>query len=596
MTDTTLATPDTRTDPVPPGAGLGAAHTAARPTATAAGDIRGAGAHANILEVSDLTVGYRRFGRVRRTVHDVSFTVPTGSVVALVGESGSGKSTIANVVLNLAPPQAVVQSGTITYRGEDLLTAGSRRLRALRGNQIAYVPQDPANSLNPVRTIGNQLIETLRVTGTGPAEGHRDRVVELLTQVGIQRPADVTRRYPHQLSGGMLQRVLIASAISAGPALLVADEPTSALDVTVQRRVLDLIEDLRDELQLSLLLITHDLALARERTDHLVVLEQGSVREHGTTGAVLSAPTSSYTRRLLSDVPALNADKFGKLHRPVAEESAAQPAVGRPAVQLRAVTKLFERPETAEPLVALDRVDVTVTTGSTHAIVGESGSGKTTIARLILGLDAPTEGEVLVAGTPIEFGDPAALRHRRKTLQLVYQNPFVSLDPTYTALDSVIEPLKRHGLGSRAERTARARELLHLVGLSPHTHDALPKRLSGGQRQRVAIARALALRPDVLILDEPTSALDVSVQAQILELLIDLQAEFASTYVLISHDLGVVRQVADDVTVLRHGVVVESGPAARIFTDPADAYTRDLIESVPGWERSTAAVGAAVAR
>ncbi|WP_280501464.1 ABC transporter ATP-binding protein [Nocardia farcinica] len=527
-----------------------------------------------LLTVEGLTVGYRVRGRVRRTVTDVSFTVPDGAAVALVGESGSGKSTVAGTVLRLGAPNAVVQAGTVRYRGEPLLTLGGRGLRALRGNEIAYVPQDPANSLNPVRTIGSQLTETLRVTGSA------GRVVELLDAVGIPRPAEVARKYPHQLSGGMLQRVILASAIAAGPKLLVADEPTSALDVTVQRRVLDLLDRSRAELGLGLLLITHDLALARERCDHLVVLEHGRVREAGPAAAVLRAPRSDYTRQLLSDVPALNAAKFGR-PAPIAPAAAA-----RPAIALEGVTKVFARPGVDGGFRALDEVTLRAARGSTHAIVGESGSGKTTIARLVLGLERASAGRVLFDGVPLDPDDPAALRRARRRIQLVHQNPFVALDPRYPAARAVAEPLLRHGIGTRASRAERARELLHLVGLPDHTHDVPPARLSGGQRQRVAIARALALEPEVLVLDEPTSALDVTVQARILELVVELQQRLGSTYLLISHDLGVVRQVADEVTVLRHGVVVESGPADRILVDPADDYTRDLVESVPGWASS----------
>ncbi|WP_040800043.1 dipeptide ABC transporter ATP-binding protein [Nocardia higoensis] len=533
-----------------------------------------------LLTVAGLTVGYRVRGRVRPTVTDVSFTVPDGATLALVGESGSGKSTVAGTVLRLGAPNAVVESGTVRYRGESLLTLGGRRLRELRGNEIAYVPQDPANSLNPVRTIGSQLTETLRATGSTD-EALSARVVELLDAVGIPRPAEVARKYPHQLSGGMLQRAILASAIAAGPRLLVADEPTSALDVTVQRRVLDLIDRLRVDLGLGVLLITHDLALAKERCDHLVVLEHGRVREAGKASAVLHSPRSDYTRRLLADVPALNADKFG---RPASDGPAGS---APPAIALEGVTKVFARPGGRDGrtggFLALDDVTLRVARGTTHAIVGESGSGKTTLARLILGLERPTSGRVLVDGEVLDPADPAALRRARRRIQLVYQNPSVALDPGYTAARAVAEPLLRHGIGTRATRARRARELLRLVGLPEHTYDALPVRLSGGQRQRVAIARALALEPEVLVLDEPTSALDVTVQARILELIVDLQRELGSTYVLISHDLGVVRQVADEVTVLRHGVVVESGRADAIFTDPADDYTRDLIESVPGW-------------
>jgi peptide/nickel transport system ATP-binding protein len=540
-----------------------------------------------LLEVDALSVGYRSRGSVRHVVSDVSFSVREGSTVAIVGESGSGKSTIANVVLRLAPPNAVVLGGDVRYRGGPLLRARRRALRVLRGNQIAYVPQDPANSLNPVRTIGSQLAESLRATKAEAPGGYRERVRELLDSVGIAQPGDVAAKYPHQLSGGMLQRVLIASAISGRPALLVADEPTSALDVTVQRRVLDLIDELRRALNLSVLLITHDLALAEERCDELVVLGYGRVQEAGTGQRVLKNPRTDYARHLLADVPSLNPDKFGKVtatDRATDAEADAngggQPAV---AVELAQVTKVFRRQGTNAALTALDEVSITVARGSTHAIVGESGSGKTTIARIVVGLERPTKGTVLIDGQPLDVDDADRLRDARRTLQLVYQNPFVSLDPKYTALKSVAEPLARYHVGTKASRIATARELLNVVGLPAHTEHALPRRLSGGQRQRVAIARALALQPEVLVLDEPTNSLDVSVQAQILELLIELQRTFHSTYILISHDLGVVRQVTDSITVLRRGLVIEDGPAAQVFTQPSDPYTRDLILSVPGW-------------
>lgn len=533
----------------------------------------------SLLSVSELTVGYRERGVLRRTVEGVSFDIPDGAALALVGESGSGKTTIANVVQRLTPPNAVVESGDVVFRGQSLLSASARTLRTLRGNQIAYVPQDPANSLNPVRSIGSQLTETLRVTGVDTSGDTHGHVLGLLADVGISHPDDVARKFPHQLSGGMLQRVLIASAIAAKPTLLIADEPTSALDVTVARRVLDLIDRLRDELGCSVLLITHDLALARQRCERLVVLENGRIQESGPAAAVLSAPRSEYTRRLIADVPALNADKFGKLTGPGAQAPSGRP----PVIELVGLTKVFRRSAADAGIVALHDVSLAVAKGTTHAIVGESGSGKTTIARSVLGLEHPTSGEVVIDGTRLEYRSAEALRAVRRQVQLVYQNPFVSLDPTYTAAESVVEPLRRHGVGTRPWRRERARELLQLVGLPDRTHDAPPKRLSGGQRQRVAIARALALEPEVLVLDEPTSALDVRVQAQILELIVELQRELASTYVLISHDLGVVRQIADEVTVLRRGRVVETGTANAVFGRPADSYTRDLIESVPGW-------------
>lgn len=533
----------------------------------------------DLLSVQGLSTGYRVRGRIRPTLTGVSFAIPRGEIVALVGESGSGKSTLANVVLRLAPPNTVIEAGAIHYDGDSLLQATPQRLAELRGNEIAFIPQDPANSLNPVRSIRSQLAETLRTTKTEIDGDPSAHIETLLDRVGIPQPRQVANKYPHELSGGQLQRVLIASALSAGPKLLVADEPTSALDVTVQRRVLDLIVGFRQDLGLSVLLITHDLALAQERADRIVVLERGRVQDAGETRAVLAAPSSEYTRRLLSDVPSLNADRFGRISAP--REPASTGGGAPPAVRLQALRKVFHRHD--QQIVALDNVDVTVHRGTTHAVVGESGSGKTTIARLILGLETTTSGSILFGTSRLDAADERQLDQLRTRVQLVYQNPFSSLDPKHTAIQAVIEPLHRHRIGARAHRAERGRELLGLVGLAAATHNAQPRRLSGGQRQRVAIARALALEPEILVLDEPTSALDVTVQAQILELLVDLQRQLGTTYILISHDLGVVRQLADEITVLRHGIVVERGTAQAIFERPSDPYTKELIEAVPGW-------------
>jgi peptide/nickel transport system ATP-binding protein len=367
----------------------------------------------------------------------------------------------------------------------------------------------------------------------------------------------------------MLQRVLIGLAVLPRPALLVADEPTSGLDVTIQKVVLDLLSELRRDLGLSLLLITHDLAIAAERADGLVVLKDGRVQEQGPSGQVFAQPRSAYARELQADVPAINP------HRYRAARAAGATAGAADQVQLRAVTKAFGA------VTAVDDVSITVRRGQTHALVGESGSGKTTTARLLLGIEAPDSGEVVVGDATLTGFSARDWRVARRHLQLVYQNPFTSLDPTWKLERIVREPLDRYGIGTRAERRARVREALEAVGLPPELGARRPGSLSGGQRQRVAIARALAIRPDVLVLDEPTSALDVTVQAAIMDLLVRLQGELGLTYIFVSHDLSLVRQIADTVTVLRDGRVVEDGTVEEIFARPAHAYTRALLAAIP---------------
>jgi peptide/nickel transport system ATP-binding protein len=387
----------------------------------------------------------------------------------------------------------------------------------------------------------------------------------------------------------MLQRVLIGLTVLPRPALIVADEPTSALDVTIQKRILDLLSQLRRDLDISLLLITHDLAIAAERADSLVVLKDGVVQEAGSTATVFSSPTSEYARQLHADVPALNPDRYQHLRAPDTRESRVQPPrVSRSApascgfvnkIEVSGVTKAFT--VEGKALVAVDDVSFTVAAGTTHALVGESGSGKTTAVRLLLGLEKPDAGSITVAGEEVAGRSHASLRSTRRHLQLVYQNPFTSLDPVWTVKRLVGESLDRYGIGTRQERAARVREALDSVGLSQDLLSRRPVALSGGQRQRVAIARSLVLRPDVIVLDEPTSALDVSVQAGIVEVLLTLQASLGLTYVFVSHDLALVRQLAHTVSVMHRGRIVESGPVATIFDDPRQPYTRALLESIP---------------
>ncbi|MBS7810305.1 dipeptide ABC transporter ATP-binding protein [Roseococcus pinisoli] len=532
-----------------------------------------------ILRVEDLSVAYGR----QTVVRQAGFTLEKGKALALIGESGSGKSTIAKAVLGLLGRGEAKVTGRIRFKGEDLLALPERKFRALRGRAIGFVPQDPQNALNPVRTIGSQAHEAARLLDLPDGEAERRAILDTFALIGLADPERVYRSYPHQMSGGMLQRVLIGLAVLPRPDLIVADEPTSALDVTIQKRILDLLMELRGALDLSLLFITHDLALAAERTDEVVVLKDGAVQEIGASGQVFRAPASDYARRLQADVPALNPDRF----RAVARRGQEARGGGGMGIRVEAVSKSFHAD--GRSLRAVDEVSFSVAAGRTHALVGESGSGKTTLVRLLLGLETPDAGRLTVDGQAVHGLSRDALRGLRRNLQLVYQNPFTSLDPTWKVRNLIREPLDQYRLGDRAEREARVLDTLRSVGLSEELLERRPAKLSGGQRQRVAIARALVLRPRVLVLDEPTSALDVTVQAGILQVLSELQAAHGLTYLFISHDLSVVRQIADTVTVLRHGRVVEQGAVEQVFERPAQAYTRALIDSIPRPRRAESA-------
>jgi peptide/nickel transport system ATP-binding protein len=526
---------------------------------------------APLLRIDDLSVSYGK----QEVVRGVGFDLARGQSLALIGESGSGKSTIARALLRLLPSGGTAR-GEIRFNGQDILALPERRFRPLRGRAIGFVPQDPGNALNPVRTIGAQAMEAAMLTGEPDAAIRKALILETFAMVGLDNPERIYGSYPHQLSGGMLQRVLIGLAVLPRPALLVADEPTSALDVTIQKRILDLLSRLQHELDISLLLITHDLAIAAERTDTLVVLKNGTVQEAGRTSSVFSSPTSPYARKLHADVPALNPDRYAHLRE---KSPRLRPADQRPKIDVKAVNKRFS--VDGKVLTAVDDVSFSVPAGTTHALVGESGSGKTTTIRLLLGLEDPDTGTISVAGEQVSGRSPTSLRSVWRHLQLVYQNPFTSLDPTWNVEHLVREPLDRFGIGTPQERSDRVREALANVGLAEHLLARKPVALSGGQRQRVAIARSLVLKPDVIVLDEPTSALDVSVQADIVEVLLSLQARLGLTYIFVSHDLALVRQLADTVSVMQQGRIVEHGTVAEIFGNPQHAYTASLLSSIP---------------
>jgi len=560
----------------------------------------------SLLQIQDLQVAFR-MGKVNAVVQrapavgrdgvGVSFDIAENRTVALVGESGSGKSVTAMSIVNLLPDNAE-RSGHILYRGNDLLQADPAQMRGLRGREIACVFQDPMSSLNPVLTVGRQLCEPLVTHLRLSPRAALERAEALLVEVGMPEPKRRLDAYPHELSGGQQQRVMIAMALACGPKLLIADEPTTALDVTIQRQILELLATLKAKHRMSLLFISHDLGLVGEIADQVVVMRHGQVREQGPVAQIFSAPRDAYTQALLACRPTLSGPPPARLR--VIDEPIAAPgspaAAARPAkdadapviLEVRSLAKsfwlrqgLFGKRE----FKAVQGVSFELRRGHTLGVVGESGSGKTTMGLTLLRLLEPTHGEVLLDGRDLGSLDARERQAMRRRVQIVFQNPYASLNPRFTIGQTLVEPMAIHGIGaSLAEREQRARALLHKVGLEASAFARYPHEFSGGQRQRVAIARCLTLQPEVLVLDEAVSALDVSVQAQVLNLLRDLQDELGLAFVFISHDLGVVRFISDEVLVMKDGVVVEQAGAEQILAAPTQDYTRRLLAAVPrGW-------------
>jgi len=531
-----------------------------------------------VLSISGLAVAFRTGSELVTAISDVNFDIAAGETVAIVGESGSGKSTTAAAVNRLLPENGVITAGSIRFDGRELTDLPENAMVSLRGAGIGLVPQDPMSNLNPLMRVGEQIGEALEVHGHTHGDATKARVVELLEMVGIADAAQRAHQYPHEFSGGMRQRVLIAMGLACKPRLLIADEPTSALDVTVQRRILDQLDTLTDELGTAVFLITHDLALAAERADRIVVMFRGRVVEEGTSAQVLGAPQHEYTKQLIAAAPSLASRREALPQREV--------ATGTPFVEIRDLRKEFalRAPKAGEPqtFTAVDGVSFEIRRGTTVSIVGESGSGKSTTANMVLGLEDATSGSILFDGLDLTTLRRKELFALRRRVQPVFQNPYASLDPRYTVEQSIAEPLRVHRIGTAASRHARVLELLEQVALPAAMAERLPHELSGGQRQRVAIARALALEPELVVLDEAVSALDVLVQAQILDLLADLQKRLGLSYLFISHDLAVVRMISDEVHVMQRGVVVESGTPERIFDAPQHPYTRELLAAIPG--------------
>ncbi|WP_375385516.1 dipeptide ABC transporter ATP-binding protein [uncultured Microbacterium sp.] len=570
-------------------------------------------ADAPLLDITDLSVTYRTpYGEID-AVRGASLTVAAGETVAIVGESGSGKSTTVHAIIRLLPAAAAIPAGSIRFGETDLVRASGAVLRSIRGREIGFVPQDPSVSLNPVTRIGVQVAEVLRIHGLADRRNAAQRAIAALERAGLPDAGVRAQQYPHELSGGMRQRVLIAIAIIADPPLIIADEPTSALDVTVQRQILDHLDTLKRERGTSLLLITHDLGVAGDRADRIIVMSQGEIVEQGTPDEVLRNPQHAYTRQLIAAAPSLNAHRgavagvaptsrpvialSGRPGDPFAAASAeavsaaavsAEPAPAssgpeaEPVIRVEGLVKEFAVPGGAQTLRAVDDVSFAIERGRTLALVGESGSGKTTTARLALRLVEPTAGSIHVDGVEVTRLGGERLRQLRRRIQLVQQNPYAALNPRLSIEAIITDPLVAYRLGTSAVRRARAEELVDVVALPTSVLKRKPAELSGGQRQRVAIARALALSPELLVLDEPVSALDVSIQHQILTLLTSIQHELGVSYLFISHDLAVVRQIAHTVGVMQRGRVVEFGTAADVFENPTAAYTRTLLDAIPG--------------
>ncbi len=567
-----------------------------------------------MLRVENLTVQFPgRFG-VFTAIEEVTLTVAAGEIHGLVGESGAGKSTIGAAVIGLLQPPGVVAGGTMTLGETDLRPLDPVQAHQMRGKRISMIFQDPQTSLNPLMTIEDQLIETIQAHEDIGTAGARARAVALLEEIGIAGAAKRIKAYPHQFSGGMRQRVVIALALCTNPELIIADEPTTALDVAVQSQVLDLIRRLADTRGIGFLLITHDIGVIAQITDTVTVLRGGRVMETGPTGKVLRSPEHPYTQALMAAVPPLDhkLDRFLVPHddRPVLSAPEGRSAADAEAwltagaqilgegLRLQDVsvrfsgtrTSLFQRPDA---FTALDRVSMTVRPGSVMGLVGESGSGKSTIAKVITGLVQPSAGALYLGDTDLP---PARTRGRRdpsrRLIQMVFQDPFSSLNSRHRIGEILAEPLWLYRLETDAtKRRDIAAAMLDLVGLSADAIDRFPHQFSGGQRQRIAVARSLLARPRVLICDEPTSALDVSIQAQVLNLLKDLQARFGLTILFISHNLAVVRQMSDDVTVLKDGKVIESEESEMFFTHPQAAYSRELLSLTPGFPKTSPQLG-----
>jgi peptide/nickel transport system ATP-binding protein len=527
-----------------------------------------------VLDIRDLHVALPAWSDRRHAVKGVSLSVNPREILCIVGESGSGKSMMGKAIMGLLPaPHVHADRGQILFEGRDLLTLGADAMRAIRGGRIAMIFQEPMTALNPLMPVGRQIDEVLEVHTDLDASARTARVRALIEDVHLPDPDRMMRSYPHQLSGGQRQRIVIAMALALEPALIIADEPTTALDVTTQAQILHLIKELQRKHGTSVLFITHDFGVVAEIADRVAVMRQGEVVEMGLADAVLVNPTHAYTQALVAAVPGLN--------------PRARPAqAAKPLLEIRNLVRtyrasggLFSR--SAREVKAVQSVSLSIPKGSSLALVGESGSGKTTMAKCVIGLERPDSGDILLDGQPMTGIGRAQMRAFRRDVQMVFQDPFASLNPRQKVGEIIAMGPVIWGT-PRAQALAEARELLRLVGLQPEAADRYPHEFSGGQRQRIGIARALAVKPKLVVADEPVSALDVSVQKQVLELLDDLRRQFGLSMLFITHDLRVAATVCEEIAILQRGVIVEQGATAEIFANPQHPYTQSLLDAVPG--------------
>ena len=560
----------------------------------------------NILSIRDLRIAFQldRKSEPFEAVRGISFDIPTNSTVALVGESGSGKSVTAMAILGLLPDNAIIPAQSqVLYGGRDVLKARMQQLQAIRGKEISVIFQEPMTSLNPVFPVGEQVAEVLRLhIGMGQRSAAA-RAVELLNEVGIPNPQLRVNSFPHELSGGQQQRVMIAMAIACEPKLLIADEPTTALDVTIQKQILDLIAKLQKSHRMSVLFITHDLGVVGDIADHVVVMQSGEIREQGPVKAIFESPQHPYTKALLACRPRLDRrpkrlpviDDFmrGDGHPHHLEERSRGTSPSDPIIlEVKGLNKVFSLKEglfRKRLVPAVKNVSFSLPKGKTLGLVGESGSGKTTVGLTLMRLHDATSGEVLFEGRDLLRLSEREMMAYRRRIQIIFQNPYASLNPRMTVGHILVEPMKIHSIGKdERERVDMTFQLLKRVGLSEQSFYKYPHEFSGGQRQRIAIARCLTMKPDVLICDESVSALDVSVQAQVLNLLQDLQDEYGLSYIFISHDLAVVKYISDKVMVMNEGSIVEMADSDEIYRNPREEYTRKLLSSIPkGYERAS---------
>ena len=531
-----------------------------------------------VLEVSGLEVSYDA-----PVLHDVNFTLEPGERLALVGQSGSGKSTAIGAILGLLPGAGKVSSGSVKYRGEELVGAARQRMQELRGRSIALVPQDPMASLNPTMRVGDQIADALRTYGMKDSAAITKRVIELMTDAGIPQAEERRRSYPHEFSGGMRQRVLIAIALAGDPDLIIADEPTSALDVTVQKQILDHLQKLVSERGMSLLFVTHDLGVAGERTDTILVMHQGHVVERGAPKQVLGSPQHDYTKSLVNAAPSLVVEEADISATDAGERQFEAPAPDM-VLDITDLHKVYKLRGRGREVHALRGVSMSARRGKTTAIIGESGSGKSTIAKIVLGLEKATSGKVIAGGRDVDATTRAERSILRKFSQPVFQDPYSSLNPMWSVERIIREPLDVFKMGTRTERKKKVAAVVDQVALPGSALEKRPSELSGGQRQRIAIARALISEPELLICDEAVSALDVLVQEQILNLLKSLQNDLGISCLFITHDLAVVANLADDVVVMKGGQIVEAGATRNVIEDPQAEYTKRLLAAVPGTE------------